>query len=218
MSTPTPDIVAVTLDDGRRVTIRPIRRDDVARNAAFLDELSPPSKHFLFLGGIAKLSDAELERLCDPDHAHDMAFVAVARDLNAAGGERQVGVCRYAGTDTEAGAEISVAVADDWQHRGLGKLLLHRLIEHVESWRSPVVLMDTAANEPMRRLARDVGFREQRDPTTSGRSSARCTAITVVHPPIAGLAPGDRQFERSPSTPSRSSRHANWRSRPLALG
>ena len=165
MSTPTPDIVAVTLDDGRRVTIRPIRRDDVVRNAAFIDELSPPSKHFLFLGGISKLSDAELERLCNPDHAHDMAFVALAGDPKTPGGERQVGVCRYAGTDTEAGAEISVAVADDWQHRGLGNLLLRRLIEHARSHGvRRLYSMDAAANEPMRRLARDVGFREQRDP------------------------------------------------------
>ncbi len=120
-----------TLNDGRRVLIRPIRRDDVERNAAFLDALSPPSKHFLFLGGVARLSDEALQRLCDPDHAHDMAFVA----LDARGGEpqRQVGVCRYAGTDSTQGAEISVAVADDWQHHGLGKRLLTHLIDYARS-------------------------------------------------------------------------------------
>ena len=32
-----------TLKDGRRALIRPIRRDDVDRNAAFIDSLSPPS-------------------------------------------------------------------------------------------------------------------------------------------------------------------------------
>jgi RimJ/RimL family protein N-acetyltransferase len=165
MSSPTPDTLTATLRDGRRVTIRPIRRDDVARTITFLDELSPPSKHFLFLGGISRLSDAELTRLCDPDYAHDMAYVAVAMDPAAPGTERQVGVCRYAGTDTEAGAEISVAVADDWQHRGLGKLLLRRLIDHARAHGvRRLYSMDAAANEPMRRLAREVGFREQPDP------------------------------------------------------
>ena len=155
----------VTLRDGRRVTIRPIQRDDVERNVAFLDALSPPSKHFLFLGGIARLSDEELKRLCDPDYAHDMAYVAVATDPNAPGGQRQVGVCRYAGADDATGAEISVAVADDWQDRGLGKLLLRRLIEHARTHGvRRLYSMDSAANEPMRRLARDVGFREQPDP------------------------------------------------------
>ena len=160
-----PTAAVATLRDGRRVTIRPIRPDDVARNVAFLDELSPPSKHFLFLGGISRLSDAELERLCDPDYSHDMAYVAVATDPNAPGGERQVGVCRYAGADATAGAEISVAVADDWQHRGLGKLLLRRLIDHARAHGiRRLYSMDAAANEPMRRLAREVGFREQPDP------------------------------------------------------
>lgn len=61
-----------SLKDGRRVLIRPICADDVARNADFISALSPPSKHYLFLGGIAQSDDA-LRRLCDPDHAHDMA-------------------------------------------------------------------------------------------------------------------------------------------------
>jgi L-amino acid N-acyltransferase YncA len=74
-------------------------------------------------------------------------------------------VCRYAGTDTEAGAEISVAVADDWQHQGLGTLLLRRLVEHARAHGvRRLYSMDAAANERMRRLARDVGFREQPDP------------------------------------------------------
>ncbi|RPI64137.1 MAG: hypothetical protein EHM50_01135, partial [Lysobacterales bacterium] len=43
--------------DGRHVLIRPIRPSDVERNAQFIEKLSPPSKHFLFLGGVAQLSD-----------------------------------------------------------------------------------------------------------------------------------------------------------------
>jgi len=50
-----------TLTDGRRVLIRPIRPDDVERNAAFLEGLSPPSKHFLFLGGVSRLSGFAVE-------------------------------------------------------------------------------------------------------------------------------------------------------------
>ncbi len=73
-----------TLKDGRRALVRPIRRDDVERNARFLDELSPPSKHFLFLGGISRLTDEALRKLCDPDYSSDMAFVA----LDAASAER----------------------------------------------------------------------------------------------------------------------------------
>ena len=155
----------VALRDGRRVVIRAIRRDDVARNAAFLERLSPPSKHFLFLGGISRLSDAALQRLCDLDHSHDMAYIALAADAATPADERQVGVCRYAGADAD-GAEISVAVADDWQHQGLGQILLRRLIDYAGTHGiRRLYSMDAVNNERMRQLARHVGFGEHADPS-----------------------------------------------------
>ena len=151
-----------TLKDGRRALVRPIRRDDVARNAAFIDSLSPPSKHFLFLGGV-HLSDEALRRLCDPDYTHEMAYVAL--DAGSADQQRQIGVCRYAGSEGTSCAEISVAVADDWQHRGLGKRLLSHLIDYARAHGIACLYsMDSVANNRMRKLARDLGFIEEPDP------------------------------------------------------
>jgi GNAT superfamily N-acetyltransferase len=162
MATPSPDTTEVTLRDGRQVTIRPIRTDDVARTAAFIEALSAESKHALFLSGVARLSDAALRQLCDPRDGRDMAYVAT---VPAGGGERQIGVCRYAGADPDQGAEISVAVADDWQHQGLGKLLLRRLIDHARAHGvHRLYSMDAATNHGIRRLARDLGFTERPDP------------------------------------------------------
>jgi GNAT superfamily N-acetyltransferase len=172
------DPIEVTLRDGRRATIRPIRRNDVARTAAFIEALSTQSKHGLFLAGITRLSDDALQRLCDSRSPRDMAYVAT---VQGADGERQIGVCRYAGADSVEGAdegmdargratqgavaEISVAVADDWQHQGLGKLLLGRLIEYARAHGvRRLYSMDAADNDAMRRLARDMGFSEQPDP------------------------------------------------------
>ncbi len=154
-----------TLKDGRRVLIRPIRRDDVDRNAAFLDELSPPSKHFLFLCGMSRLSEDALQRLCDPDYAHDMAYVALELDDRGGDPQHQVGVCRYCGTNAARDAEISVAVADDWQHHGLGKRMLTHLIDYARSHGvTRLYSMDSLGNQRMRKLAADVGFTERRDP------------------------------------------------------
>ena len=162
MPTSITDPIEVTVRDGRRATIRPIRRDDVARTAAFIDALSMQSKHALFLGGIARLSDAALQSLCNSRDARDMAYVAT---VLTADGERQIGVCRYAGADSADGGEISVAVADDWQHQGLGKLLLRKLIDYARAHGvRRLYSMDAANNDAMRRLARDVGFTEQPDP------------------------------------------------------
>lgn len=154
-----------TLKDGRRVLIRPIRVDDVARNSRFLDKLSTPSRHFLFLGGISRLSDEALRRLCDPDYSHEMVFVALEADVARGEAPRQVGVCRYAGADSPEGGEISVAVADDWQHRGLGKQLLGRLIDYARTHGvKRLYSMDSITNSRMRKLAKNVGFSERPDP------------------------------------------------------
>ncbi len=162
MSETQPQSWVETLADGSRVLVRPIRQDDVARNSAFIEGLSPPSKHFLFLGGIAKLSDAALRRLCGPDPEHDMVYVALASDAPDA---PQIGVCRYAGADAVRGAEISVAVADAWQHKGLGKRLLTRLIDYARvQGISRLYSMDAANNSRMRTLAKHLGFAEQPDP------------------------------------------------------
>src|SRR5262252_4370967 len=153
-----------TLKDGRRVLVRPIRADDAAHTARFLDELSAPSKHFLFLGGVSRLSDEALRRLCDPDPSQDMAFVALEADPARGALPRQIGVCRYAGAGSPDGAEISVAVADDWQHRGLGKRLLGILIAHARTRGvKRLYSMDSISNSRMRKLARDIGFSEQPD-------------------------------------------------------
>ena len=153
-----------TLHDGRRVLIRAIRPSDVEGNARFIAQLSQPSKHFLFLAGLSQLSDTALRHLCDPDYAHDMAYIAFGLDSAGETGE-QVGVCRYAGADPVQGAEISVAVADGWQRQGLGKILLRYLIDYARSHGVPrLYSVDAANNVRMRGLARGLGFAQQPDP------------------------------------------------------
>jgi GNAT superfamily N-acetyltransferase len=153
------------LSDGRRVLIRPIRPGDIERNARFIEHLSPPSKHFLFLGGIAQLSAAAQRHLCDPDYAHDMAYIALGLDTRTGEAQDQVGICRYAGADPVKGAEISVAVADAWQHHGLGKILLRHLVDYARAHDvMRLYSVDAVNNNRMRKLARDVGFTERPDP------------------------------------------------------
>lgn len=163
MSAATGEAKAEILRDGSRVLIRPIRPDDTAAQAAFFDGLSPHSKHLLFLGGIAHLRDADLERLCSPDETREAAFVAVAQAPDT---DTHVGLCRYASSQVPCDeAEISVAVADAWQHKGLATLLLKRLIQHArERGVRRLYSVDSAMNHRMRSLARHIGFIERPDP------------------------------------------------------
>jgi len=163
MTTGTGSVTTEMLRDGSRVAIREVRPDDKAALNAFFEGLSAHSKHLLFLGGIAHLRDKDLERMCAPDRAKAMTYVAVPASRN---GDRIVGVCRYASAQSPCEeAEISVAVADDWQHKGLATLMLTRLVEHARAAGvKRLYSVDAATNHRMRRLARHLGFVERPDP------------------------------------------------------
>lgn len=127
-----PEPVEVTLRDGTRVRIRPIRPDDKARLQEGLQRLSPQSRYLRFHTGVDRLSDAQLRYLTEIDYADHMAWVAVDPDRHEAAG---MGVARYVRLPAEPDvAEAAVTVIDEHQGKGLGSVLLTVLsrsaIEH----------------------------------------------------------------------------------------
>ncbi|MGQ0509660.1 MAG: GNAT family N-acetyltransferase [Betaproteobacteria bacterium] len=145
------------LPDGRPLLLRPLVPGDAERLQDFVRALSPASRYQRFQNGLRELSPGLLARMTDLDHAERMAFVAV---LPGQGRERLVGEARYAPTlDRPGVAEFAVAVADDWQRRGIGAWLFDKLLGHAAA--SGIarlhgdVLHDNAA---MIALARRRGF------------------------------------------------------------
>jgi len=77
-------------------------------------------------------------------------------------------VSRYSASSDDQHCECAVTVADDWQHRGLGVALMQHLIDLArQNGFRQMSSMDASANEPMRELARYLGFRCTRDPEDS---------------------------------------------------
>jgi GNAT superfamily N-acetyltransferase len=115
----------VTLRDGARVTLRQIAPEDKPLIAASFERLGEESRYRRFLTSKKDLSAAELDYLVDVDHSDHEAIIAVDQ-LS----EEAVGVARYVRSNDDAEvAEIAVTVIDDWQGRGLGRLLLTRLTD-----------------------------------------------------------------------------------------
>jgi RimJ/RimL family protein N-acetyltransferase len=114
--------------DGVEYRIRPIQADDVERDRAFLAGLSDSSRHNRLMGLAREPSPQLLEHLVHVDYQHDMAFVAV---VGAEEAETIIGVTRYGGsTDT---CEFAIAVADEWQSRGVGATLAELLFTYAKA-------------------------------------------------------------------------------------
>jgi GNAT superfamily N-acetyltransferase len=151
-----------TLNDGSHVVIRPIRRQDAEAERAFIEGLSTRSMHNRFLGQIAHPDDAFIEQLTDIDYVNDVALVAVVDDESEG---KIVGVSRYAKDPAGARCESAVVVADAWQHRGLGTVLMqHLILIAQERGLRTMESIDLAGNIDMRDLARELGFHVRQDP------------------------------------------------------
>jgi acetyltransferase len=146
------------LHDGTQVVIRPMTKDDAARERAFLEHLSPESLHFRFLGEV-RVTDRLVRKLVDVDRMREAAFVAMRE-----GRDEQIGAGRFCTTRDGTSCECAVVVSDKWQGKGLGYMLMRHLIEVArQAGIKRIFSIDSAQNHSMRRLATDLGFRHDID-------------------------------------------------------
>jgi GNAT superfamily N-acetyltransferase len=109
------------LRDGTPIVVRLLRPADKTLLREGFARLSPESRYTRFFGPKDSLSDDELRYLCDIDHENHFAVGAVTED-----GKTGLGIARFIRiADDEA--EAAIAVADEMQGRGLGRLLFLRL-------------------------------------------------------------------------------------------
>ncbi len=119
----------VTLADGLRLRLRLVRPSDKLLLERGFQRLSPTSRYRRFLTGRDRLSAAELRYLTECDGIDHVGIGAVACP-DGDGEEEGVGIARFIrNRERPETAEAAVAVIDEYQRRGIGHLLLSRLIE-----------------------------------------------------------------------------------------
>jgi acetyltransferase len=155
---PYPEELETTLrlPAGDWVKIRPIRPEDASMEQAFVEGLSRETCRLRFLSSLRSLTPAMLARFTQIDYDREMAFVAVLEDE---GGEREVAVCRYITLPDGESCEYAIVIADAWQGRGLGRILMTTIIDAArERGLKTMIGWVLAANTSMLRLCADLGF------------------------------------------------------------
>jgi GNAT superfamily N-acetyltransferase len=141
----------VVLDDRTPVHLRLVRAEDKALMLAAWERLSPESRYRRFFSAKSALSGDELRYLTEMDNVHHLAIGASSR---RGGEEVALGVARFIRlTGRPEVADAAITVVDDAQRKGLGRLLLCRLVgaareRGVERFTYDVL----ATNDAMRRL------------------------------------------------------------------
>jgi GNAT superfamily N-acetyltransferase len=158
-----------TLADGTVVTLRPVKPSDREEFDRQFRTMSPASRYRRFFTGIRELTPEMLDYLTVVDGHDHFAIIALADSLDLKS-EHGVGVARFVRLADEPDvAEAAVTVIDDYQGRGVGRLLLQTLVEAarergVRKFRGEVL----ASNEPMRKLLEAAGTTARGEPTADG--------------------------------------------------
>jgi ribosomal protein S18 acetylase RimI-like enzyme len=147
-----------TLRNGMPVVLRLVVRDDIDTLRRGFERWSPESRYARFLTPKQRLTEAELRYLCDVDQESHFALGAILEDAEESVG---LGIARFIRLPSEAGepvtAEAAIAVADEAQGQGLGRLLFMRLVaaaaeRGIERFRCEVL----GSNQSMQTLIDDI--------------------------------------------------------------
>ncbi|MFL5823421.1 MAG: GNAT family N-acetyltransferase [Solirubrobacteraceae bacterium] len=142
------------LRDGSRLLIGRVMPQDAPRLSEGFARLSEESRRLRFLTTKPTLSAAEVRYLTEVDgHDHE-ALGAIDPETG-----RGVGIARFVRDHEDpTHAEVAVTVADDWQRRGLGRLLLERLTDRARAEGiTHFTALVSADNRAMQRLVRRIG-------------------------------------------------------------
>ncbi|WP_084703684.1 bifunctional acetate--CoA ligase family protein/GNAT family N-acetyltransferase [Phaeacidiphilus oryzae] len=163
-----PRPVEALLADGSTALIRPLASGDrEAVRELHSVHMSEESRRLRFFGASRRAPEEAARRLCAPPRP---GFLA----LGAWVGEELVGVVEYSVYDGQAAplrpgetpgtaAELAVAVAEEWHHRGVGTLLIEHLLHAARERGLRVIEAEALAdNHAVHKVFADLGLHVHR--------------------------------------------------------
>lgn len=147
----------ISLKNGITIHVRPIRGGDEGALKRFFEKLSKKTVYLRFGQHSINLSYDYLLGLCQLDYGLDLTFIATINE----NGETIIGDARLNRlTDLET-AELSFVVADQWQGKGVGDLLMEFCVSVAKNIGLRTLLMEVMNNnERMKRFSYKYGFQQ----------------------------------------------------------
>ena len=155
--------LSLRADSTQPCELRPIHPGDAHALQQFVRALSPQARYMRFISALSELTPRMLVRYTQIDYDREMALVAVLPQ-NGGMDNQIIGVVRYLLNNDRTSCEYAIAIADDWQHQGLGTALMNGIIDCAR--RKGLARIEgyiLANNTPMLGLLRKLNFQIEID-------------------------------------------------------
>ena len=147
---------------GQAISIRPMRPEDLDIETEFVRSWSPETRYNRLFSAGSYTSPERLKKITRIDFARDMALIATVMLEDS---EVEIGVARYALRADDKTCEFALAVADAWQHRGIGRALMLNLLDAAAAAGIETMVGDVlSSNAPMLHFMRALGFSIESSP------------------------------------------------------
>ena len=155
-----------TLPTGETLLVRPIRPEDEPAHMRLFEKLDPEDLYFRFFTHVEKVTHLQIARYTQIDYDREMAFIATRPGPD--GRPETVAVVRAVADANHVQAEFAVIVRSDLQRRGLGTLLMNKIVRYCrERGVKRLVGQMLKANREMIDLAVRLGFAIESSPEDS---------------------------------------------------
>ena len=154
------------LHDGTDIVIRPIRPEDAEMEQEFVRNLSKESRYMRFMQALRELTPDMLVRLTQIDYDREIAFLALTK---IDGKEVEMGVARFAINPDKTSCEFALVIADAFQNKGLGGVMMQTLIDTARAKGLRTIEGEVLAhNTGMLKLMQRMGFEKHKGQMDDG--------------------------------------------------
>ena len=154
----------LTLRDGERVFVRPVRPDDEGLVRDFLQRVTPEDLRLRFFAPVRTFPHPFVARLIQIDYSREIVFVAVDPHSGA-----MLGAVRLHADANHESGEYAVLVRSDTKGRGLGWQLMRLITEWARAEGLRTIKGEVLSeNVTMLQMCRELGFTIRSDPGNPG--------------------------------------------------